>query len=246
MSASSARPQRSRISKSNAVERRQKAVPRDRRRARLERKRQPAPHHVRRGGIEQHGDHFACRARAEPGERRHDRAHDAISRQQLHEGTDDERIARRVAQRGANPQEVSGTELDDGGDHRIGGRGGRLDRVREIRGLAEPLPDRDRPCFLTTVKSAIEVLDRLLEVLALAPEPSFEGADVSRPESARDEELAGGRDRHGEIHRRKGMRRGEAHQQEDQQRARALSSAIDSATSMIDLADRFVASASGV
>ena len=81
--------------------------------------------------------------------------------------------------------------------------------------------------LLATVKSAIEVLDRVLQVLALAAQPFFEDADVSRPESAGREELASGRQRNGEIQRRKRVQRDKAHKDEDQHCARALSSAIE-------------------
>ena len=56
------------------------------------------------------------------------------------------------------------------------------------------------------------VLDRVLQVLALAAQPFFEDADVSRPESAGHEELASGRQRNGEIHRRKAGATGQGSQ----------------------------------
>ena len=138
------------------LEGRQQAVARDGRRARLERKRQPAPYTSGVAGSSS-AETISPAARAPNAASAGDHtAHQVVSRQQLHEGADDERIARRVAQRGANPHEVSGTELDDRRDHRIGGRRGRLDRSGQIRRPAERRA-RSRPAMLrATVKSAIE------------------------------------------------------------------------------------------
>ncbi len=86
---------------------------------------------------------------------------------------------------------------------------------------------RSRPAMLpATVKSDIEVLDCLCEVLALAPQPSFQRAHVTRSEAARDEEFASRHNCCGEIHRRIRMQRREAYQQQDQHCPGALSSAI--------------------
>src|SRR5262245_35570742 len=74
------------------IESSQKAVARDFRRTRLERKRQTAPYRVTRTRIVQRRDHFACPARPKRGERRHDLAEHAVFCQEWYERAEDERI----------------------------------------------------------------------------------------------------------------------------------------------------------
>ena len=99
--------------KARCPEASEEAVTRQWRRTRFQCERQPPSDHIGRRWIEEHGDHFARRSGAEIRERRHDHANDVISRQQLYKRSNQEWIGRRVAQRGANPHEISGTKFDD-------------------------------------------------------------------------------------------------------------------------------------
>ena len=156
VSASSARPQRSRISNSKvpmAVIRPSRAIG-DGHDFSASGSRRRMTSGV--AGSSSDGDHFAGRARAECGERVTDAAHHVVSRQQLDQGADDERIAWRVAQRGANPQRRL----------RNGIRRSRRPPDRRVARPAEPdrgdptacrTARRSRPAMLVaTVKSAIE------------------------------------------------------------------------------------------
>ena len=97
----------------------------------------------------------------------------------------------------------------------------------------------------TTEKSDNEFCAALIEVLTLALQSRLERVHVAGFEPAGDEKLHPGREHAGHVHGRQPVPRNETGHHQDDRRARTLPRE-SAATSMIDLAERFVVAGSGV
>ena len=157
--------------------------------------RQPSAYHVRRGRVEQHGDHFACRAsRRTPPSAEHDHA---VTRSSL------ARSGTRAPMRSAIARQVAQGCAESAGDLLNAARRGQRppDRSGEAGRLNGPCPapsgpqnalTRSSPAMLrgdgeVGQSSTATACSRSPRV---ASEASFEGAHVSCAEPARHEELA--------------------------------------------------------
>jgi hypothetical protein len=152
------------------------AVPRQRRGAGLQNEGKAPAHDLRCLGIEQRVHELAGGAGPVRDQRAHHRTEKVGPRQQGDECADQQRIARRVVEGGANAREVAGSQGADGRDHRIRerrfGRSGCFSPARLGQG-AQYRPPVEPAEALHGREVGQRVLGRRGGGLALAPEALF-------------------------------------------------------------------------